>query len=296
MKSSVIIKVFLLGIIALSLLLIMIAILFGNGKFCSFFWSFGKYDKVELYNETFDVADIEKLDLNLIAFDVTIRNSEDDNVRVIINGKEDRKDKISIDNDSNVLKINESQWKSICLGFCFSNDEVIIYLPKDFNKEIKIKNTSGDITFLDSYLSNMDIQSVSGDIIILEALNLKIKSVSGEVTITKGDNIEVNTTSGDISVDKALVSKISSVSGDIRIGKTGNVELNTISGDIDIDDLVVEGTSNIETKSGEVKIDRINETYVETKTTSGDVSISYNDRKSENTLNIKTISGDIVVR
>lgn len=292
MRSSVIIKVFLLGIIALALLFVMIGILLSNGRF----WSFWKYDKVELYNETFNIDDIEKLDVNLIAFDVTVRNSEDDKVRVIINGREDRKDKISISNDSNALKINESQWKSFCFGFCFWNDEVIIYLPKDYNTEIKIKNTSGDIVFLDSYLSDMNIQSVSGDIKILEALNLQVKSVSGDVSIIKGDHVEVNTTSGDISVDKALVSKISSVSGEIRIGETGNVELDTISGDIDINDLVVEGTSNIETKSGDVKIGKINETYVETKTTSGDVSINYNDRKSENTLKIKTISGDIVVR
>lgn len=292
MRSSVIIKVFLLGIIALALLFVMIGILLSNGKF----WSFWKYDKVELYNEVFNIEDIEKLDLNLIAFDVTIRNSEDDNVRVIINGKEDRKDKISISNDSNALKINESQWKSFCFGFCFWNDEVIIYLPKDFNKEIKIKNTSGDIIFLDSYLSDMNIQSVSGDIKVMEALDLKVKSVSGEVAISKGNNIEINTTSGDIAVDKALVSKISSVSGDIRIGETGNVELSTVSGDIDINDLEVDGSSNIETKSGDVKIGKINETYVETRTTSGDVSINYNDRKSENTLNVKTISGDIVVR
>lgn len=292
MKSSVIIKVFLLGIIALALLLVMIGILLSNGRF----WSFWKYDKVELYNETFNIEDVEKLDLNLIAFDVTIRNSDDDNVRVIINGKEDRKDKISVSNDSNALKINESQWKSFCFGFCFWNDEVIIYLPKDFNKEIKIKNTSGDITFVDSYLSDMNIQSVSGDIKIIEALDLKVKSVSGDVSITKGNKIEVNTTSGDIEVDKSLVSKLSSVSGEIKIGETGNVELSTISGDIDINDLVVEGTSNIETKSGDVKIGKINETYVETKTTSGDVSISYNDRKSENTLSVTTISGDIVIR
>lgn len=293
MKSSVVVKVILLGTLALGLLLIMLWILFSGSKV---FWSFWKYDKVELYNETFNAEDVEKLDINLIAFDVIIRNSEDDKIRVIINGKEDRKDKISLNNDSNILKISESKWKSFCFGFCFWDDEVIIYLPEEYNNEIKIKNVSGDITFLDGYSSNMDIQTTSGDIKIIKAFDLNVKSTSGEVSIEKAEDVDVSTISGDISIGEALTTKLKSTSGDLEINSTGSVELKTVSGDVDINNLVVEGTSSIETTSGEVKIDNINDSYVETKTTSGDVSISNNNRKSENVLKIKTTSGDIVVR
>lgn len=294
MKNSVIIKVILLVILALGLLAIMILLLANGGKT---FWNFWKYKKVELYNETYSLEDIKKLDLDLTSFDVTIRDSEDNNIRVVVNGKEDRKDLISISNDENVLKVKQSAKKSICFGFCFYDDEVIIYVPKnEYNYSMKVKNVSGDVSILDKYDSNMEIETVSGDIDIEGSLDLDVKSVSGDINVKNAGNLVVKSTSGDINIDTALSVILDTKSGEVDINSTKYVELKTISGDVNINNLEIDGTSSIVTTSGEVNVYNINDVYIETKTTSGDVSISHSDRKSGNVLTIKTTSGDITVK
>lgn len=309
MNGSTITKIVLYVILILILLCIMIFGLFKR----EFTFNIGDYDKVELYNETYNLEDVDKLNVNIVSTDITIKDSEDEKIRVIINGKEDRKDRYTISNDNKNLKIDEKAYSTFCFGFCFYNDEVIVYLPKSFNKDINIKGTSSDVFIMNSYDSKMDIHTISGeikvqdandiiarttsgDIDINDALDVEVKTTSGEVTIRSGKKVKVETTSGDISVDEAEELELNSTSGEARIGKTGNVNISTISGDVTIDDLTVNVESYIGTTSGEVLVSKVNDVYVETKSTSGDSNIGSSNRNSLNTLKIKTTSGNIVVR
>ncbi len=309
MNGSTIIKIFLYVVLIIILLGIMMLGLFNR----EFTFNFGDYEKVELYNEIYSLEDVLELNVNMVSTDITIRNSEDENIRVIINGKEDRKDKYSISNDNKNLKIDEKAYSSFCFGFCFYSDEVIVYLPKSFNNNINIKGTSSDVNIMDSYDSKMDIHTVSGeikvqdandivvkttsgDIDINDALNVEVKTTSGEVNIRSGKKVKVETTSGDISIDEVEKLDINSTSGEVKVGKTGNVNISTISGDVTIDDLNVDGESFIGTTSGEVLVSKVNDVYVETKSTNGDSNIGSSNRNSGNTLKIKTTSGDIIVK
>lgn len=309
MNGNTITKIVLYVVLIIILLSIMIFGLFKG----DFTFNLGDYDKVELYNETYNLEDVDKLNVNIVATDITIKDSEDGNIRVVIKGKENRKDRYSISNDNKNLKIEEKAYSSFCFGFCFYNEEVIVYLPNSFNKDINIKGTSSDVNVMNSYDSKMDIHTVSGeiklqdandivarttsgDIEINDALDVEVKTTSGEVTIRSGKKVKVETTSGDISVDKAEKLEINSTSGEVRIGKTGNVNISTISGDVTVDDLNVNGESYIGTTSGEVLVSKVNDVYVETNSTSGDSNIGSSNRNSSNTLKIKTTSGDIVVR
>lgn len=309
MNGSTITKIVLCVVLIIVLLGFMIFTLVKR----EFVFHFGNYERVELYNETYNLEDVDKLNINMVSTNVTLRYSEDDIIRVVINGKEDRKDKYSITNDRKNLKVEEKAYSSFCFGFCFYNDEVMVYLPKSFNKDINIKGTSSDINIIDSYDSKMDIYTVSGDIKVQDsndivarttsgdidinnALDVEVKTTSGEVTIRSGKKVSVETTSGDISIDEVEELEVHSTSGEVRIDKTGNVTISTISGDVEINDLTVDGESNIGTTSGEVLVSKVNDVYIETKSTSGDANIGSSNRSSENILKIKTTSGDIVVR
>lgn len=309
MNSSAIMKIILYVVLIVILLSIMIFVLFKK----DFIFSFGDYDKVELYNETYSLDEVDSLNINMVSTDITIKDSEDGNVRVVIYGKEERKDRYSVTNDDNNLKVSEQSYSSFCFGFCFYNEEVIVYLPKGFNKDINIKGTSSDVNIINNYDSKVDIQTVSGDIKVQDvndifvrstsgdidinnAIDVEVKSVSGDVTIKSGKNVKADTTSGDISVDGATKIDINTTSGEVRIGTSGNVDISTMSGDVEIGDLTVTCESIINTISGDVKINKVNDVYVDAKTTSGDSRIDNSNRTSENTLKIKTTSGDIVVR
>lgn len=309
MDSKTIIKIILYVILIVILLGIMILGLFNH----EFTFNLDDYDKVELYNEVYSLEDIDKLEANIVSTNITIKDSEDENIRVVINGKEKRKDRYGVSNDNKTLKIDERAYSTFCFGFCFYNDEIIVYLPKNFNRNIDIKGTSSDVNIVNSYDSKMDIHTVSGDIkledaktlvvrstsgdiSINNALDIEVKSTSGEVNIGSGKKVKVETTSGDINVDEAEELEINSTSGEVEIGRTGNVNISTISGDVSLDDLNVNGESYIGTTSGEVLISKVNDVYIETTSTSGDAKIESSNRNSENTLKIKTTSGDIVVR
>ena len=196
MNGSTIIKIFLYVVLIIILLGIMMLGLFNR----EFTFNFGDYEKVELYNEIYSLEDVLELNVNMVSTDITIRNSEDENIRVIINGKEDRKDKYSISNDNKNLKIDEKAYSSFCFGFCFYSDEVIVYLPKSFNNNINIKGTSSDVNIMDSYDSKMDIHTVSGEIKVQDANDIVVKTTSGDIDINDALNVEVKTTSGDIVV------------------------------------------------------------------------------------------------
>ena len=308
MSSSTITKIVLYVVLIIILLSFMVFALFKR----EFTFNLGDYEKVELYNEVYTLEDVDKLNVNMVSTDITIKDSEDENIRVVINGKEDRKDRYSVRNDDKNLKIDEKAYSTFCFGFCFYNDEVIVYLPKSFNKNMNIKGTSSDVHVMNSYDSKMDIQTVSGgikvqdandmiarttsgDITINDAMDIEVKTTSGEVTIRSGKKVKVETTSGDISLDEADELEVHSTSGEVKIGKTGNVTISTISGDVEVRDLTVSGESYIGTTSGEVVVSKVNDVYVETKSTSGDSNIGSSNRNSLNTLKIKTTSGDIVV-
>lgn len=272
MNKSAVIKIVLYILLVIILLAIMILGILKKG----FLFPLDS-PKEELYNEVYLEKDIHKLSVELVPTDITIKESPDANVHVIIYGKKARQDKFSLNLQGGNLKISEKT--KFCLGFCFFNEEVIIYLPKSFMKNIDLKTTSGDITISQDLNSNLDISSVSGDVYIKGANKIKGK-----------------TTSGDIEIDKALETELKTTSGDITLGQSGNIYASSVSGDIDINDLIVSGSAKIKTTSGDVEIDKINDAYVETETTSGEVTINNNNRKSNNTLKIETVSGDITVK
>lgn len=308
MNNSTIVKIILYVIFIIILLTFMIFTLFKR----EFVFSFGDYDKVELHNEVYEMGDVGKLDVDLVSTDLTIKYSEDERIRIVIYGKEGRKDRYIISNENKSLKIEEKAYSSFCFGFCFYNEEVVVYLPESYNNDIDIKGTSGDINIMNDYYGKMNIQTVSGEINVLDvgdiianstsgdiminnAKDVDVNSTSGEISIKSANNVKAETTSGDINIGEASLIDANSTSGEVEIGKSGNVKVSTISGDVEIVDLTVMGESSINTTSGEVVVSNVNEVYVETKTTSGDLNIANSIRTSENILKIKTMSGDISV-
>lgn len=308
MNNSSIMKIILYVILIVILLGFMIFVLLGKG--ISF--KFGSSKSKELYNEIYKVDEVEKLDVNLVSANVLVKESEDNDIHVIINGTEDDNDRFKVSINDSVLKITEDKMSTIWIGIHWFNEEAIIYLPSSYDKDIKIHTVSGEILFMNSYDSDMNIEAVSGSVKLLNAKNINVKttsgdidiksamdieakSTSGEITVESGKYVKATTTSGDIEIGNVEEGDISSTSGEVEIGKSGNINISTMSGDIEIDNLMVIDKSYIKSTSGEVKVHKVNDVYVDTNTVSGDVKVKNNNRKSDNVLTIKTTSGDIEV-
>ncbi len=146
-------------------------------------------------------------------------------------------------------------------------------------KECKLRSTSGDICVKEFAMSNADVSSVSGDI---------------ELPDVSGDGLSACSASGDIRVQGSLKRcHASSKSGSVEVRSKGDIalEANSISGDV------------------HVKLGNNGGGYsLESKTTSGELHINYQDIRQRNLksgtytygsqsseLALRSVSGDIRV-
>lgn len=312
MNNSDIVKIVILSIIIVILLGIMVScLIFKNVKFFSF--KVGKSE--ELINESYNINNINNIEVDLVSADVNIKENEVDNeIKVILKGNRDEIDRYEVKLDGNKLVIRETRKVYIFnFWFFYEEDNVTIYVPKVYNKDMKLKTTSGDIETYTNLNSNMDIKSTSGDITLMEVNNLNAKTVSGEIEVGSCYDTKVESTSGDVNVDKAYNIEAKTVSGEITLGDVYNVVANSTSGDIDIrsmrdieigtvsgevtlDNVVMSHNGKIKTTSGDVTINNINDVYVSGKSTSGDIDVAGNNRHAEIELEVKTTSGNVRVR
>ena len=274
MSRNKILPVVLLSLLIIFLLSFMTClIIFPNNYYFRFN---GKAE--ELYNEVYETDDVDSLNVDMISADIDVRYSEDEKIRVIINGYEKVKDTYRINLNNRELSITENSKPTFWFGFSSGGDNIIIYLPQSYKNDISLKGVSSDIRLRNDY-----------------DLDLTVKTTSGDVNINRINNINVETTSGEINIKSAKKVKASSVSGDIDINNLTNLDVKTVSGDVSLGIIKMTKNGKIKTTSGDVRIDEVKNVYVETKTTSGDVDINKNDRKADIILSITTVSGDITV-
>lgn len=285
-KSLIIVNIILLSCVVIALVVFMV---FGlNGRFN---FALGEYNLLK--REEFKVQEVEKLVSELKSFDLTVKYGDIDTVVVEVYGSDKNKDNFLIDNKNGDLTVKQTG-SSICFGFCYSNSEVIVYVPEDFKQDATLKSISGEIEVLVD-LDTAQIETTSGDIRV-NTLNVgKINSTSGEIKVKKGDNLSINSTSGDVEVVDSNYLEVKTLSGEVLINKlTSGGNIKTTSGDISIDRFRISEDTNISSTSGEVDIYLENDAYILTDTKSGDIDIKKS--RGDYELNIKTTSGDITVK
>lgn len=141
---------------------------------------------------------------------------------------------------------------------------------KDTSGVINYRNKSGDLK-IDNFEGVLDIKTYSGDISLGKITgSVKAENISGDLTVQNlNGNISAKLDVGNINLTEIKESKadIESKSGEIKINSSNGSELNINSsmGNITIDNSDF-GLVNISQKMGEVNIG----------TTSGDISIDMN--------------------
>lgn len=301
-----------LSLLGIGLVTVMILVMTGKFDF-GFDWGRNKNMKlVDSYEAK--VEDINKIDLNLYSTDVEVKESTNDLIKVEYYSN--KKKNADIKQEGSTIIVNEEEKGNYCIGICFNNRKIVLYVPSTYIGEYNFETRSGDIRFdIDTANNNIEIETNSGDVLYQNAKDVNITTTSGDIKggvsnktnlhSTSGDiklketkeNSEIKTTSGDINVSKVSKIVISSTSGDVKVDKvTKTMNIKTVSGDVFVGTLEMTENSNIKTTSGDVTITN-NESncYVDFDSTSGDETISHSDRKSDLTLKVQTVSGDLFV-
>ncbi|GAA0737401.1 DUF4097 family beta strand repeat-containing protein [Clostridium oceanicum] len=202
-------------------------------------------------DKTISLDGCNNINLDFRSSDVIIKETNDSKIRVIekCSTKLREKEKFQVDKSGDSINIKRGIRHS-SFGIVFfgvSGQKIEVYIPKQYNKNLKINLTSGDIKFDSNIGLNM------------------IKS-----TQSSGDFYGMNSI-------KANEFNLESTSGDVQIGNLNtniyNIELT--SGDIMAN--LVKGSGNVKATSGDIKIQYkdIND-YSNVKASSGDVNLKIN--------------------
>ncbi len=204
-----------------------------------------KYEKHEMEIK----EDIKAINIDEINGDIKFVITEDD-CHVEYYDSEKIVHEISVDGDTLVIeqKDNTKWYEYLRFNFGYENDNgVIIYIPKNELREIKIETTNGDIEIKDLIISQaLTTETTNGDITIsnVKAGRTSFDTVNGDIKLTKLESLQndFQTVNGDIKGTLVGRYKIDTdtVNGDVSVpkktyGADGRINAETVNGDIDLD-------------------------------------------------------------
>ncbi len=195
-------------------------------------------------NEHSDLTDVDVIDITVVSSDVTFTESESglDAVLDMRAWSEKEKLTLSVEKAADTLYI-EVEHPAVSISTVWSS--LSLALPKDFDGEIIVHSTSGDVRGnMTNSLDGLAVRTVSGD------TDLSFKSV---------DNVKLGSTSGTFRIDSNIK----------------ELEADSTSGEIVVQNLVSsDAKASVKTVSGRVSLSYVNACETTVNTTSGDVQIS----------------------
>lgn len=290
-NKSTIFLIILLSLTIVILTTFMIFIM--NKKFSLNFKSFFTQRVEELQIEETYKNTYDKINIKTDAADVYIKKSENEDIQLKVYAEKNHTN--VIDNETE-LNIEVKQDK--CIGICINNkvSKVELYIPENYEKEIKIDNNYGDIEIESFEKLNLNIKEDAGDIKIEKANIVNIDDNYGNIEINEINEGAIKESAGDIKIIKVNSIDVKNNYGDVKITEINEyVKIDGDAGDIKIDNINITKDSSIETNVGKIKINKTNEIFIEASTDLGKTSIKENHRESEITLNIKSNVGDIKI-
>lgn len=256
-KGVIISLIILIAIIILFLIAFLVVALNGGMNFISV----GTKSNNVIFDKTFELEDIENIEIRQDAGDIILKETTNDNIQVVLYGENE--------NDFNVNTTNKkldidytNRSKFVLFSFGTISNDIIIYIPSSYSNEIKIKNDYGKCEVADLENAIIDIDCDCGDVKLGKIKNATIKCDYG--------NIEV----------KEILNKC-----DIK-ADCGNIEIDKIS---------IWENSTIKADLGNVEIGETNDIYIDSEVDLGKTNINKNNRNADVTLKINCDCGNVIV-
>lgn len=258
-------KVFIISMIVFWILLIIVltVILCSGLKWGNIGWYVNDEENTVIFEKSYDIEQINNIKVLSNAGDVKFKESSNDSeIKVVIYGQTDENVKVELQNY--LLTVDNTQYKNKHVSFALKKyiNEIEVYVPKSYNKEINLELDYGSIEMTD-----------------LENATVTIDENCGDINVGKVKNITLRNDYGDTDIDSVL-NKL-------------DIEMNC--GDLDIEHLDLKENSTIRCDLGDVSIGSTNDIFIDTSVDLGDSKVKNNNRYAEVTLKIEMNCGDIDV-
>lgn len=249
------------------LLVIVIALLIGFLVLClngtiSFNGGFkifsGKKSDNIIYNEQYNIEDVNAINLSQKAGDIIFENIDENVLKVEVYGE--TKDDAQISLENNELRIEYKNTNSGFFNFNSVRGDIKIFAPSSFVGKIRIKNDAGETKIQNFENTDIDLDCDAGNVKIDKVKNVNVKCDAG--------NVEIGT-----------------------ILNQCNMKMNC--GNLKVDEMNLNADSNVEADMGNIRIKRINDVYVDAKADLGRCNIGKSVRSSSVTLRVDCDMGNI---
>ena len=262
-KGMIITLIILLSIIIFFLVMFLVTYLKGGINFRNGLINFGSKNTKIVFDKQFKMEDIENIEIKQDSGDVIFKEATSDYIQVVLYGENEND--VQVDLNNGKLNIDYTHKRSFALfnfNFGAAKNDIIIYIPSNYSKEIKINNDYGKCEMTDLKNVTVNIDCDCGDVKIGAIENATIKCDYG--------NIEI----------KEIVNKC-----DIK-ANCGNIKIDTIS---------IKENSTIKADLGNVDIKKSNDIYIDANVDLGKTNINQNNRNSNITLKINCDCGNITI-
>ncbi len=165
----------------------------------------------------------------------------------------------------NKVKIEAKMPRFRWFGVKKEKVELKVFIPQNYNGNLDIHSSSGDIMFSDMDVDDLYIQLSSGDLVLNDVVTNKSKigASSGDITINNSNMsfLDIHLSSGKLVIDNfegEIEGRSSSGDVDIQLNKlTAPINYHLSSGDFELQISQSEISANLDlkTSSGEIEID-----------------------------------------
>ena len=220
----------------LFVLILIIAVLRGCGTYSSF----GTYKDANRFSSgdfTYQAAGISKIEINWVAGDIKIVQSDSDQLSVTESGEGFRnahKLHWYRKGDKLLIQYCKSGYHGYISGY---KKNLTVEVPEGI--ELKVNTVSGSVEMAGGQIFKaIDIDTVSGDIVmdVDECRDIEIDAVSGDVTLRdlpeNGAVVKYSTVSGNLNVNRPYANN----NKELIFGNGGcSIDIDTVSGDLNIE-------------------------------------------------------------
>lgn len=246
------------------------------------------FELEKLLNITENTVEIKEsfnsIAINLEETDVTIKPATDGKCTLHTKCKESVSIKYTIENRE--LKL-ECETDAFTDFFTVGGSSMILYLPKDAYKNLKIIGSTGDVSLSQIDFESGEIDVSTGDVAIdsnLTKLNIKVSTGDISIIGLTGESAALKASTGDVFI------KDSTFSGEIKLeGKTSDVKMKNVdvlsieaevsTGEIELEGVIATKEMKLKASTGDIELVQCDAEEMELKTSSGDVEGTLNTSK-----------------
>ncbi len=254
-------------------------------------------------SKSFDVAQIEVLDMNICNSDVQFVPTDEMVMVVDFVGKYRKRSLEGME-----FRMEQQNEKLIIAFDRHVDGKLQITVPRKKFRELFLKTTSGNVSMNEMKLQTMNTKTASGDLKLnkLEAEEMFLHTTSGDISAhtIQANSYKVRTTSGDIEMNhmESNSMNVETASGDLQGNEIKAMEctIQTASGGLTIH--TIDGEKiKFQTASGDMKLTNANAENIQLQATSGDLRVTKicatktRFQTSTGDIHVKEMEGDIEI-